>query len=319
MPEFSGTLIPPRLSAAPSSPVTGQIYYHTGAKELRYWDGTAWITPSTLEIGNAYTEAMAGNMTIAEISSSNVNEDHVWMENFRITGMAAPVDDWDAATKAYVDANAGGGGGATEVVVQPGTPSAGPLIWVDTDEPAVPTWPPPLVTALPAAGASRVDGMEVYYRISGTSYTWHLRYEAAYHTADGYGWVVIAAPPLSGENNGTSTTSSTTYANLADAANSPTVYIPVMGYYDISFGCYMRTSGAGSSALMSVQGTGITVADTLAAQVDTALASNGVSATARFPVRLVGVGPLNCYYRATANTVTAGRRWISVDPVRLKS
>jgi hypothetical protein len=110
MPEFPGTLIPPRLSAAPSSPVTGQIYYHTGAKELRYWDGTAWVTPSTLEIGNAYTEAMAGNMTIAEISSSNVNEDHVWMENFRITGMAAPVDDWDAATKAYVDANAGGGG-----------------------------------------------------------------------------------------------------------------------------------------------------------------------------------------------------------------
>jgi hypothetical protein len=45
MPEFPGTLKPPRLASAPSSPALGQLYYNTGSNQLLYWNGTAWIAP----------------------------------------------------------------------------------------------------------------------------------------------------------------------------------------------------------------------------------------------------------------------------------
>jgi hypothetical protein len=44
MPEFPGTLKPPRLTAAPSSPVKGQMYMNTTDNKLYWWDGSAWIS-----------------------------------------------------------------------------------------------------------------------------------------------------------------------------------------------------------------------------------------------------------------------------------
>lgn len=43
MPDITGSLRTPRLSAAPSSPVVGEMYYDTGANKLLWWNGTAWI------------------------------------------------------------------------------------------------------------------------------------------------------------------------------------------------------------------------------------------------------------------------------------
>jgi len=51
MPQFTGRLRTPRLSAAPSSPVTGEMYYDTGTNTLYWWNGTAWISAS----GGAFT------------------------------------------------------------------------------------------------------------------------------------------------------------------------------------------------------------------------------------------------------------------------
>jgi hypothetical protein len=46
MPEFPGTLKPPRLATAPSSPALGQMYYDTPSNILYWWNGTVW-QPST--------------------------------------------------------------------------------------------------------------------------------------------------------------------------------------------------------------------------------------------------------------------------------
>lgn len=43
MPEFPGTLKPPRLATAPSSPVLGQMYFDTALSQLRWWNGSAWV------------------------------------------------------------------------------------------------------------------------------------------------------------------------------------------------------------------------------------------------------------------------------------
>jgi hypothetical protein len=40
------------LSSNPSSPVAGQIYFNTQENELRYYDGSQWISGSSVEFGN---------------------------------------------------------------------------------------------------------------------------------------------------------------------------------------------------------------------------------------------------------------------------
>jgi Carbohydrate-binding module family 5/12 len=43
MPEIVGRLRSPRLSAAPSSPAVGEVYYDTALNKLFWWNGTSWI------------------------------------------------------------------------------------------------------------------------------------------------------------------------------------------------------------------------------------------------------------------------------------
>lgn len=43
MPQVVGTLKPPRLATAPSSPTLGQIYFDTTDNKLKSWNGTVWV------------------------------------------------------------------------------------------------------------------------------------------------------------------------------------------------------------------------------------------------------------------------------------
>lgn len=47
------------LSANPSSPVAGQIYFNTVENELRYYDGSQWISGSSVEFGNTASRPSA--------------------------------------------------------------------------------------------------------------------------------------------------------------------------------------------------------------------------------------------------------------------
>lgn len=81
----------------------------------------------------------------------------------------------------------------------------------------------PRVTSLPSNPA---DGDEVYYAPSSISttptltdhnapyLTWHLRFDQAAHSANGYGWVVVGGSAIKTFNNTPVSTSSTGQTDL---------------------------------------------------------------------------------------------------------
>jgi Collagen triple helix repeat (20 copies) len=60
MPEFKGTLRTPRLPAAPSTPVVGELWYDTVNNLLKNWNGTAWVTAAPGPQGPAGTNGTNG-------------------------------------------------------------------------------------------------------------------------------------------------------------------------------------------------------------------------------------------------------------------
>ena len=63
MPSFLGRLRTPRLAAAPSSPVTGEVYYDTTTNKLFWWNGTTWVDA---------TGGGGGGLVIAGIADGEV-------------------------------------------------------------------------------------------------------------------------------------------------------------------------------------------------------------------------------------------------------
>ncbi len=123
------------LSSAPSSPVSGQVYYDTSTSPGKFygWNGSAWVDlgltggagVATLTVDNSSIEnigtaadpsirvkalgitnaMLAGSIAFTKLSTPAA--DFGW-GGFKITNLADPVSGTDAANKQYVDAVAAG-------------------------------------------------------------------------------------------------------------------------------------------------------------------------------------------------------------------
>lgn len=120
-----------------------------------------------------------------------------------------------------------------EVWIAPGAPAPrnNLVVWVDTDEPEV-TWPPPLVSVLPA---SPVDGQEVYFqnaamRLQGA--IWHLRFRDTLGLSF-YQWEFLGGAALETSSQNLQTITSATYTDGTDPLS---LTLPLNGDFDLAHG-----------------------------------------------------------------------------------
>lgn len=118
------------LTTAPSSPVSGQIYFDLTLKTLRQWDGVKWLDYVTANGGNEYITSVGSNLdvtaqqltlgnkvvitdssqtltnkTLGSGTSLSANLD---ANSNTIINLATPLSPGDAASKGYVDGVAQG-------------------------------------------------------------------------------------------------------------------------------------------------------------------------------------------------------------------
>lgn len=97
------------LAAAPSTPVAGQVYYDTTTNKLMIFNGTIWIdatarsnhtgSQSAATISDFNAAVQLNRLDQMAIPTAAVNAN-----NQKVTNLATPTVDTDAANKGYVDA-----------------------------------------------------------------------------------------------------------------------------------------------------------------------------------------------------------------------
>ena len=116
------------LSAAPGTPVSGQIYFDTTLTAIRVWDGTAWTNRATdylLLQGNngayylsrtnhtgtqlaATISNLAATVQAYSLSTFAAPTADLSIGGFKLLNVATPINGSDAANKNYVDASVQG-------------------------------------------------------------------------------------------------------------------------------------------------------------------------------------------------------------------
>jgi hypothetical protein len=179
----------------------------------------------------------------------------------------------------------------------------------------------PLVSVLPATA---VEGDEVYFDANpAQGVIWHLRYDAS--IGDGNKWEFLGGAPIHTDVVASSTTNSTTFADLASGPG-PSVVAPLKGLYNVEHGAQLTTSPsvAGNTAYQAyaAAGSGIVANDGMSVLVG----ANGVvnmSATmsrARQALLTVAGDTVVTKYRSSSTNpgvITANYRWIRIWPVRV--
>jgi microcystin-dependent protein len=92
MPDITGTLRPPRASAAPASPALGQMYYDTGSNILFWWNGTIWVSAQAGS-GTAYSQLIGDGASQTFVVTHNLGARNVIVRVYR---SAPPYDDVEA-------------------------------------------------------------------------------------------------------------------------------------------------------------------------------------------------------------------------------
>lgn len=101
------------LASAPSTPITGQVYYNTTSGRFEFYGAASWIDPTARAnhsgtqlastISNFDTQVRTNTLSQMATPLASVN-----MGGQLVTSVATPVTSTDAATKGYVDALSNG-------------------------------------------------------------------------------------------------------------------------------------------------------------------------------------------------------------------
>ena len=118
----------------PTSPTAGSTYYNTTDSTFYVYNGSAWVPVDNklpqgeLYVGNASDQAEATAKSSIPLSGFGAATADVALGSFKLTGVADPTADQDAATKKYVDTKAG-----STTTTQPTSPTAGSTYYNTSD------------------------------------------------------------------------------------------------------------------------------------------------------------------------------------------
>ena len=121
----------------PTNPTAGSTYYNTADKTFYVYDGTSWIPVDNklptgqLYVGDASNKAAATAKNTIPLSGFAAAATDVALGGFKLTGVADPAVDQDAATKKYVDGKVGS---ITTGTTAPTNPTTGTTYYNTTDK-----------------------------------------------------------------------------------------------------------------------------------------------------------------------------------------
>lgn len=173
-----------------------------------------------------------------------------------------------------------------------------------------------IVTALPSPA---YDGQDVFYLADATrGIVWHLKYRAG----QAYPWTFVGGPCLISQIDESYGANLTAYPGAS--IGGPSVTIPRLGDYIMSFGARMYSNASGWDAVF----TGLFMNNVLQSETDIFTGATtatpyitNVAASAARTRRHVDV-PANAVFDlrhkvSNGPTVTAQSRWITATPIRL--
>lgn len=300
MPEFPGTLKPPRLATAPSSPALGQMYYDTATNRLFWWNGTLWVVAGSAAAAS-YAQTIGDGSTTSFTINHALGTSDVFVSVREASGNLSIVYPEVQVT----DAN------NVKVIFDVAPASNAYRVFVTQGVGA----PPAYVTTLPG---SPYDGQEVYLQVDATNgINWHFRYRAG--SASAYKWEFLGGPPLDSRVDALEISTSTTYVDLTTAG--PSVTVPRAGDYELSFGCFPFNGEANEYVRMSPRIGSTAPVDADSATLYGQVSGQSGSAIARTIVKTCAASDLiKCQYLGTVaggTNFNAAWRWLSVIPVRV--